>query len=102
MTTCGRWRIGPLRSCDSHGEKLVFWVVRSMCITAMAAIGTVVVVVVCSVTWHPAGSVATTAISVIGGISGAVTGVGTSAIRSIKRCGRPETQLPLHETGPEQ
>ena len=101
MTTCGR-RIGPLEACDGHGENLVFWVVRSTCITAMAAIGTVAVVVVCSVAWHSAGSVATTAITVIGGISGAATGVGTSAIRSIKRCGRPETQLPLHETGPEQ
>ena len=87
MTTSGKW-IGPLRACDSHGENLVFSVVRATCITAMAATGTVAGVVVCSVAWHSAGSVATTAITVIGGISGAATGVGAAAIRSIKRCGR--------------
>jgi hypothetical protein len=98
VTTRGR-RIGPTRACDDHGEDLVLWVVRSMCVIAIAAIGTVAGVVVCSVAWHSAGSVATTAITVIGGVSGAVTGVGAAAIRSIKRCGRSETQLPLREIG---
>ena len=87
MTTSGR-QVDPLRSCDSHRENLVFWVVRATCITAMAAIGTVAGVVVCSVLWHSAGSVATTAITAIGGISGAATGVGAAAIRSIKRYGQ--------------
>ncbi len=101
MTARGR-RMGPLRACDGHGENLVLRIVHSMCVIAMAAIGTVAGVVVCSAAWHSAGSVATTAITVIGGISGAVTGLGTAAIRSIKRCSRPETRLPQPEIGPEE
>lgn len=85
MTTRDK-RISPSPPCCGHGENAVSWVVRSTCVTAMAAMGTVVSVVVCSVAWHSAGSVATAAITVIGGITGAVTSVGATAIRSI-RCG---------------
>jgi hypothetical protein len=83
-------RTSPWRPCCGHGDDVLSSAVRSARITGMAAMGTVAGIVVVSAACHSAGSVAATAITVIGGISGAVTGVAASAVRSVRHCGQPD------------
>lgn len=84
-----RKRTSPQRPCCGQGEDVLSSALRSARITGMAAVGTVVGVVLVSVACHSAGSVAVTAITVIGGISGAVTGVAASAVRAVRLDGSP-------------
>lgn len=87
-----RKRTGLRRPPCGYGEDVLSSAIRAARITGMAAMGTVAGIVVISVACHSAGSVAATAITVIGGISGTVTGAAASAIRSVRHCGQPDAR----------
>jgi hypothetical protein len=78
----------PVARYGRHRGEMLTGLVRVAFLTGMAAFAAVVGVVACSAVCHPAGAAATAAITVIGGICAAVTGVTASAVKSVRCCGR--------------
>jgi hypothetical protein len=74
-------------------------VVRAAFFTGVSALGAVVGVVACSAAFHPSGTVATAAITAIGGICATVTGVAASALRSVRCFSRQDQHNRLTPDG---